>query len=425
MESEMLLGDIAEIVMGQSPSGETVSENHQGIGLLNGPTEFGIKSPAVKQFTSDPKKICRNGDLLFCVRGSTTGRMNWADNEYAIGRGLAAIRGRNNYSNIFVRASIENCLPSLLSQATGSTFPNVSRELLHSLKLPYVSDKDAHRITFILSSIENKIFNLLDTNKTLESIAQAIFKSWFVDFDPVRAKQQGVECAGIDKATADLFPNSFVESELGLIPKDWGYGTLGEITDFQNGYAFNSKQWTNDGNQVLKIGNVKPGIVEYEGCSFVSNETTVGLERFKLHRGDLLVGMTGYVGETGLVYKNNKSAYLNQRVGKISPKQGTKSRSYIYCCVRNKGYKQYAETLAQGSAQANISGKDLLSYPIVIPNKRCIDLFETNIYPIIDKILNNVETSKDLAAIRDTLLPRLISGKLDLSNIEEQLEGVA
>ena len=88
---EVKLGDVATIVMGQSPSGSTVSDE-LGIALLNGPTEFGPHHSAPVQFTTDPRKFAQPGDMLFCVRGSTTGRMNWADREYAIGRGVAAIR---------------------------------------------------------------------------------------------------------------------------------------------------------------------------------------------------------------------------------------------------------------------------------------------------------------------------------------------
>ena len=87
---ETTLVEIAEIEMGQSPSGETCNTIGDAIALLNGPTEFGLKNPKAVQFTTDSKRKCRPLDILFCVRGSTTGRMNWADKEYSIGRGLAA-----------------------------------------------------------------------------------------------------------------------------------------------------------------------------------------------------------------------------------------------------------------------------------------------------------------------------------------------
>ena len=119
------LGCVAEIVMGQSPPGNTVSQDGK-LPLLNGPTEFGSHHPTPVQYTVDPRKQARGGDILFCVRGSTTGRMNWADQDYAIGRGIAAIRHKKDLTlQPFVRAVVESQLHELLAQATGSTFPNV------------------------------------------------------------------------------------------------------------------------------------------------------------------------------------------------------------------------------------------------------------------------------------------------------------
>ena len=128
--------DIATIIMGQSPEGEYCNNEQIGEPLLNGPTEFGTYSPKPVQWTTDGKKYCNEGDILFCVRGSTTGRMNWADQSYVIGRGLAAIRHKSNTSlNWYVKAILDNHLRDILSSATGSTFPNVGKELLNEFKV--------------------------------------------------------------------------------------------------------------------------------------------------------------------------------------------------------------------------------------------------------------------------------------------------
>ena len=165
MNSKMTLGDIAEVVMGQSPIGESCNQKGLGLPLLNGPTEFGFKHPQPVQFTTDSKRESNNGDLLFCVRGSTTGKMNWANQPYSIGRGLAAIRGKNGYPNIFIRAIIEYKLDSLLAKATGSTFPNVSRDLICSLDIPRTSCGKAIQIAAIIEPIDDRISLLRETNK--------------------------------------------------------------------------------------------------------------------------------------------------------------------------------------------------------------------------------------------------------------------
>ena len=130
------LSDIANFVMGQSPEGETCNENGIGAPLLNGPTEFGIRNPKAVQFTTDPKRFSKSGDILFCVRGSTTGKMNWSDKEYAIGRGLAALRHNNGTEyKFYLKAVIDFNLELLLASATGSTFPNVSKDQIANLEV--------------------------------------------------------------------------------------------------------------------------------------------------------------------------------------------------------------------------------------------------------------------------------------------------
>ncbi len=137
------LAAFADIVMGQSPPGDTCSASGPGLPLLNGPTEYGPHHPTPAQFTTDARKRAQAGDVLFCVRGSTTGRMNWADREYAIGRGIAAIRHKKRLDlQQFVRAVVEYGLPGLLGQATGSTFPNVSADQLAGLWWPPLEEAE-------------------------------------------------------------------------------------------------------------------------------------------------------------------------------------------------------------------------------------------------------------------------------------------
>ena len=118
---------------------------------------------------------------------------------------------------------------------------------------------------------------------------------------------------------------------MGLIPLGWEVKALGEHANFKNGYAFKSKDWQDEGFPVVKIGSVKPGIVDIDKCSYVSPQTTTGLDKFELNEGDILVGMTGYPGETGIIPRSNKKVYLNQRVGRISePQEHPHNYLWIY-----------------------------------------------------------------------------------------------
>ena len=220
------LRNVADIVMGQSPPGNTVSDGC-GLALLNGPTEFGTYHPTAVQFTIDPRKRAHGGDLLFCVRGSTTGRMNWADQEYAIGRGVAAIRHREEtVPQPFVRGVIELELPDLLAQATCSTVPNVSATQLAGIPYSRLDRSEQWAIAHILGTLDDKIELNWRMNESLDEMARVLFKSWFVDFDPVRAKMEGrwrkgESLPGLPAHVYDLFPDRLVDSELGEIPEGW------------------------------------------------------------------------------------------------------------------------------------------------------------------------------------------------------------
>lgn len=169
--------DIATVIMGQSPEGDDCNNDGLGEPLLNGPTEFGFYSPFPVQWTTNSKKHCVDGDLLFCVRGSTTGRMNWANQSYAIGRGLAAIRHKsNNNLNWFIKAIIDNNLQEILVAATGSTFPNVGKDLLNGFQV-FIPDDSTFRnygsqgyiISCRITDNAKEIDTLLVLQKTLLS----------------------------------------------------------------------------------------------------------------------------------------------------------------------------------------------------------------------------------------------------------------
>ena len=217
---EHRLAELAEIVMGQSPKGDTCNDDGEGVPLLNGPTEFGSSHPDPVQFTIDPKKFAEPLDILFCVRGSTTGRMNWANQTYAIGRGIAAIRHRkgSKYRH-FIKGLIEYNLETLLRSATGSTFPNVSRDQLNNLVVKAPETNTQESISEILASIDDIIELNNQINKNLEALAQALFKQWFIDFEFPNENGRPYKSNG----------GEMVESELGMIPKRWKVGEINDI----------------------------------------------------------------------------------------------------------------------------------------------------------------------------------------------------
>ena len=152
--------DIATVIMGQSPDGDDCNNDGIGEPLLNGPTEFGFYSPTPVQWTTNGKKRCKEGDLLFCVRGSTTGRMNWANQPYAIGRGLAAIRHKTNTNlNWFIKSIVDNSMQEILAASTGSTFPNVGKDLLNGFQIVIPDDASLKKFEnqgYVISQLISK-----------------------------------------------------------------------------------------------------------------------------------------------------------------------------------------------------------------------------------------------------------------------------
>jgi type I restriction enzyme S subunit len=146
------ISTISEVIMGQSPAGESYNSNGVGVPLLNGPTEFGNEHPIPIQFTTSPTKICQKNDILLCVRGSTTGRLNIADQEYCLGRGLASVRGLKGKTNTkwlshqFLR--LQKTIYNLASGG-GSTFPNINSDLIKRLSVPYTSLEEQQKIVLV------------------------------------------------------------------------------------------------------------------------------------------------------------------------------------------------------------------------------------------------------------------------------------
>lgn len=153
----MEFGEFAEIIMGQSPEGNTYNQNGDGVALINGPTEFTEKYPVKVQWTSSPTKICKVGDILLCVRGSSTGRLNIANEEYCIGRGVAAIRAKKNSSHSFLEFQIESIVNKILALTTGSTFPNIDSQSLKRIKVFLPPLPEQRAIAHILGLMDTAI----------------------------------------------------------------------------------------------------------------------------------------------------------------------------------------------------------------------------------------------------------------------------
>ncbi|ROL60439.1 hypothetical protein D9V86_09390, partial [Bacteroidetes/Chlorobi group bacterium ChocPot_Mid] len=168
-----ILEDIAIINMGQSPDGRSYNDRGQGIPLLNGPVEFGAKYPVERQWTSQPTKLCKKGDILFCVRGATAGRMNLSDKEYCIGRGLAAISEKKSNYLEYIFFVLRHNYNHFQTTSNGSTFINISKDQINNLKI-IIPDK---KMIKVFSNVSKKTEELKTKMQTQLEEAENLFAS--------------------------------------------------------------------------------------------------------------------------------------------------------------------------------------------------------------------------------------------------------
>lgn len=428
------LADVAEIDMGQSPPGETCNTDGIGLPLLNGPTEYGPHHPFPTQYTTDPRRRAQRGDVLFCVRGSTTGRMNWADQEYAIGRGIAAVRHRGGSAlQPFVRAVIEHELPDLLAQATGSTFPNVSKSQLGGLPWPDHPIPKQRAIAHILGALDDKIQLNRRMKETLEAIARALFKSWFVDFDPARAKmngrwQKGESLPGLPTELYDLFPDRMVESELGEVPQGWRVDPLKRHVQAVRGLSYKGKHLADEGIPMHNLNSVlEGGGYKYEGIKYYEGEHR---NRHLLRAGDLVVANTeqGHdrllIGYAALVPKAfGEEGIFSHHLYRVLPEKQSALSSVFLCYLLNSGPMQQIVSGYANGTTVNMLPGDALELPkIVVPPEPLVAGFSAVAEALLERREGLVAESNTLERLRDTLLPKLISGELRVPDAEQIVE---
>ena len=274
---------------------------------------------------------------------------------------------------------------------TGCAQPKLNQENLRNIEIELPSHIDS--IASILSSLDRKIELNNKINADLEEMAKAIFKNWFVDFEPFK-------------------DGKFVDSELGMIPEGWKVGTIGDIVEFQNGFTFSSKDFSENGEyKIITIKSVQDGCLVTEGSSKVTEYPTKMPAYCKLQSGDILLSLTGNVGRCCLVTETN--LLLNQRVAKIKAKE-CYDNSFSYALFRLKETKELLISISRGTAQANLSPVEASKLPMVIPSEDARKSFSMISDSIMNKIISiHIENSR-LSLLRDTLLPRLMSGELEV-----------
>ena len=288
-----------------------------------------------------------------------------------------------------------------LAYSDKAAVPGVNRNDLHKASALMPALAEQKRITEFLGTLDDRITLLRETNATLEVIAQALFKSWFVDFDPVHAKQQGIAPVGMDEATVALFPSEFEESKLGLVPKSWPVKTLEDLLVLQRGFDLPAQD---------RIPGDFP-IIAASGLSGTHAEA-------RAKGPGVITGRSGILGRVFLELDDywplNTTLWIKQ-FRAATP-------CYAYELLSQIDLKSFNA----GSAVPSLNRNHVHGLPYLIPPRACIEAYEEIALQLHQRARINNLQAQTLATLRDTLLPRLISGQLRLPPApSEHVETVA
>lgn len=299
----------------------------------------------------------------------------------------------------------------------GTVAERLNLPVIRGLAIGFPSLSVQTAIADTLSVLDDRITLLRETNATLEAIAQALFKSWFVDFDPVRAKQEGRAPENMDDATSALFPNGFGESELGLVPKGWSVAAIGDVVDCVGGGTPDTKNvdfwepaehsWTTPKDL---SGLQSPVLLRTE--RMLSSTGLAKVSSGLLPVGTLLMSSRapiGYLAISQMPVAVNQGYIAIPPGGKLSPLY------MLFWCRQNM---ETIKSHANGSTFMEISKKAFRPLPALLPPAEVVDAFQNIAAPLFDRLVENERQAQTLATLRDTLLPRLISGQLRLPEAE-------
>ncbi len=356
--------------------------------------------------------------------------------EWCLGQRLFGIRTKKSRLHgrfLYYALQSEGVRHDLLSRATGTTAQGIRQSELRRVYIPLPDLIEQRAIAHILGTLDDKIELNLRTNETLEEMARAIFKSWFVDFDPVRAKAEGRD-PGLPKHIADLFPDRFVESALGKIPAGWGVDVLDQFTEFVLGGDWGVADPIEDKTEpALCIRGADIPSLQIGGTGKMPTRfvKVSSLKKRQLNNGDLVIEISGgsptqSTGRPVLISQAllNRLSYplICSNFCRLLKMKTPITSKFIYLWLRSAyandeflqfengttGIKNFAFTLFNAN------------YKLVVPPPAILEKFDQVISQLFEEQQANAATSDTLATIRDALLPRLISGELRVGEAVEQ-----
>jgi type I restriction enzyme S subunit len=383
---EYLLSDIAEIVDCEHKTASKVENSEyysiRTTDITNGKIIFQSANRVSEEtYLEWIKRATPESGSIILAREAPVGEVGWIKEGYKVCLGQRTVLIKVNHKDVsskFILYYLVNpdTKYDLQSRSTGSVVAHLNMKDIRAFKIVVPALAEQQSIASVLSSLDDKIDLLHRQNKTLEAMAETLFRQWFDD----------KECDG----------------------------EISQLIGIQNGYAFKSSDFKEIGeNGVLKIKNISDGIIDIKKTDFIDGVVAANTQdRFKVAIGDVLIGMTGAeIGKLGIVPKTNKSLWLNQRVGILREKYpGAKYLAYIQ--LKSEFGQDYIENTATGSAQPNISGTGIEGCGFLSIDEETIRDRCKQIAPLYKKLVFNLGQIESLEKLRDSLLPKLMSGEM-------------
>ena len=337
---------------------------------------------------------------------------------------VAILRPSDRLHSSYLRYYLDSADTRAMLKAgyvSGSAIPRVVLKDFRRAPIPLPPLSEQKAIASILGALDDKIELNRRMNATLEGMARALFQSWFVDFDPIRAKLDGRKPEGMDKATAALFPDAFQESPIGPVPKGWTIRALADVIDVKHGFAFEGKYFSDErcGDILLTPGNFAIGggfkdakVKYYIGPvseDYILCDHDLVLTMTDLSKAADTLGYPAMIPPPPMGYR-----YLhNQRIGKVHITQSNAATPlFLYRLFCSEAYRHEILAGATGTTVKHTSPTRIRAFKSLFPSAGVLEVFEKqlNIWYLL--ATQNESQSRTLATLRDTLLPKLLSGEL-------------
>ncbi len=446
------LGEISDRIGDGLHGTPAYSENGEyffinGNNLLDGEIIFNEKTKSCSKFEYDKyKKDLSNNTILISINGTIGNLAFYKGENVILGKSACYINIKSDVDKNFIYYALKSSKFQnyIKSQATGSTIKNVSLKLLRDYVLELPDIIQQKRISKILSNLDEKINLNNQINQTLETIAQAIFKSWFIDFEPVRAKiaakQEGKDpelaamCAISGKtqaeldqltkedfaelqATAALFPDELVESELGTVPKGWSVQKIKDFGRVICGKTPSKSIAEYYGNDIpfIKIPDMHHDVFVLDSFEKLSEKGSNSQANKILPRGSICVSCIATVGKVIITHQPSQT---NQQINSIVP--DLPIYTYFLYFLMGEKERLFHDLASGGSATLNMNTSTFSNVDILMPNSKIIEAYDGVVSRIFDEILHNLKLSFLLSDMRDTLLPKLLSGEMDVSDLQSE-----